>query len=105
MEDDWARQPWTRESRVGAIPRRLRPVLHAQAGGPQTPQGGMVRQPGEEGSALCAGRSGGRFNGVGERRRATQAPAGGVEDDRTRAEVEIRSGLAALPRRLRSLLR
>jgi Arc/MetJ-type ribon-helix-helix transcriptional regulator len=105
MEDDWPRQPWAREGRLGAIPRGMRQVLHAQAGGPQAPQGGMVGQPGEEGSAVRTGRSAGRLNGLGERRRATQAAPGRVEDGRTRAEVEIRSGLAALPRRVRSLLR
>ena len=63
------------------------------------------RQPRAQGSAVREGRGAGRFHRVGQRRRAVQAAAGRVEDDRSGPQVEVGSDLAALPRRLRSVLR
>ena len=42
---------------------------------------------------------------VGRRRGAAQAAPGRVEDDRAGAQVEVRGGVAAVPHRVRSLLR
>ncbi len=55
--------------------------------------------------ALCAQAEAiGRFDGLGPRGGGVQAPAGRVEDDRAGQEEPVRSDLAALPRRLRSVL-
>ena len=97
--------PRTREGDLGAVPRRLRSVLHAAAGGPEAAQGGVGRQPRAEGSALREGRGAGRFHRVGRNGHGDAPAPGGVEDDRSGPQVEIRGGVAALPHRLRSLLR
>ena len=99
VEDDRPGQPRPREGGLGAVPRRLRSVLHAPAGRPEEAQGRVVGEPRAQGSALRAGRGAGRVDRLGRRRGAAQAAAGRVEDDRAGAQVEVRGGLAALPRR------
>ena len=56
--------------------------------------------------ALCVeGRGAARFDRLGRDRRRDQAAAGRVEDDRPGEEDALRSDLAALPRRVRRVLR
>ena len=100
MEDDRPGDARPREGGLGAIPRRVRSVLHAAAGGPEAAQGRLVRQPGAEGSALRRRprRSPTRPNGTAAVA-AMQAAPGRVEDGRAGPQVEIRGGVAALPRR------
>ncbi len=105
VEDDRPGHARSREGGVGAIPRRVRSVLHAPAGRSEAPQGRLVGQPRTQGSALRARRGARRFDRVGLRGGAAQTAAGRVEDDRTGAQVEVRGGVAAVPDRVRSLLR
>ncbi len=105
VEDDRPGDARSREGGLGAVPRRVRPVLHAAAGRPEAAQGRLVRQPRAEGSALREGRGAGRFDRMGCRGVAAEAAAGRVEDGRAGAQVEVRGGLAAVPDRVRSLLR
>ncbi len=61
-------------------------------------------EPQEEGSAVRARRSAGRFDRLGAHRRSDQAAAGRVEDDRPGDARPREIGVGTLPRRLRSLL-
>ena len=61
-------------------------------------------EPRQERCAVRPGRSAGRLVRLGSRGGRDQAPAGRVEDDRSGEEEPLRSDLAALPRRLRSVL-
>ncbi len=109
LQAEWktigAGDPRPREGGLGAVPRRLRSLLHPSSGRPQAPQGRLVGQPHAQGSALRTGRDAGRLHGVGGHRHAVEAAAGRVEDHRTGAQGQVGSGLAAVPHRLRPVLR
>ena len=68
---------------------RVRPVLHAPAGGPRRAQEAMGREPREEGCALRAGRGACRFDRLGADGRRDQAAAAGMEDDRAGQEEPV----------------
>ena len=88
-----------------ALPRRLRQVLHAPQRRPRAAQGNVVGQPGEEGGALRARRGARGLARVGAGRRGDPPAAGRVEDGRTGAPEQVGGDLAALPHRLRHVLR
>ncbi len=88
-----------------ALPRRVRPVLHPPQRRPERAQGDLDRQSREEGRALRPRRRTGRRARVGPRGVRDPPPAGRVEDDRPRAPHQVRGDLAALPCRLRHVLR
>ena len=92
------------EGDLGALPQRLRPLLHAPAGGSRRAQEALGREPGEEGSAVRAGRGARRFNRLGRGGGRDQAPAERMEDDRAGQEEPVGGDLAAVPRRVRSVL-
>ena len=71
----------------------------------QQPQGGVGREPGAQGSALRPGRGDRRDDRVAEGDRRHQAAAGRVEDRRPGAKDARRRAVAALPGRLRQVLR
>ena len=106
VEDDRSRQPRPREGGLGALPRRVRSLLHPPAGGPEAPQGRVGRRTWRrrKRSARRPKRSPipTDWDATGL---AAETSAGRVEDDRSGPEIEVGSGLAALPRRVRSVLR
>ena len=93
------------ESDLGAVPRRLRSVLHAAPRRSRRAQDGVGGEPREEGRALREGRGARRLDRLGADRGRDQAAAGRVEDDRPGEEEPVGSDLAAFPRRLRPILR
>ena len=93
------------QARVGALPHRVRSVLHAASRGPRAAEARLGRQPREEGSALRARRDAGRIERLGRRGRRAETAAGRVEDDRSGTEEQVGGDLAPVPRRVRSLLR
>ena len=66
VEDDRTGGSRPREGDLGAIPRRLRSVLHPPSGRSQASQGRVGRQPGAQGSAVRCGRGAGRVDRVGQ---------------------------------------
>ena len=106
VEDRRPGAPSRRTGGVGALPARLQQLLHAAPGRPEAAQGSSGPTTSTKKEALIvacrgAGRGRGPRSGV---RRAEDA-AGRVADDRARQEVEVRAGLAALPRGGRQGLR
>ena len=93
------------KGRLGTLPRRLRSLLLAASRRSRQAEDGLGGEPREEGSALRPGRGARRFDRLGRGRRRDQAAAGGVEDDRPGQEEPVGDDLAAVPRRVRSLLR
>ena len=65
----------------------------------------LGREPREEGSAVRRRSRRSRVDRLGADRRRDQAAAGGVEDDRPGEEEPVGGDLAALPRRVRRVLR
>ena len=104
MEKDRSRQPRPREGGVGALPRRVRSVLHPAAGGPQAPQGRMGVEPGEEGSALRNGRGARRFHRLGQRRPRSSnvCSPSGRRSDPSGNQSRKRSGSASAARAIGS---
>ena len=105
VEDDRPGQPRPGKGDLGALPRRLRSVLHAPPRRSRRAQDGLGGEPGEEGSAVRQGRGARAIRPTGTRPPRDQAAAGRVEDDRSGEEDALRSDLAALPRRVRRVLR
>src|SRR2546421_2044936 len=105
MENGRAGVARSRKGDLGTLPRRVRSVLHAPPGRPETPQGALGVEPDEERGVVRARRGRGRFNRLGGNGGGDAAPAGRMENNRTGPQVEVRCRLAAVPRRLRSLLR
>ena len=90
---------------LGALPRRLRRVLHAPPGRPEAAQARLDREPPQEGGARHRSRAAGAVVRVGEGRGAHQADAAGLEEHRTGEAQQVGSDLAAVPRRVRPVLR
>ena len=93
------------QGHLEALPRRVRPVLHPPQRRPGAAQGSLVRQPREEGSALRPRRRARRLARLGEGGVGDPPAAGRLEDDRPGAPHQVRGDLAALPHRLRHVLR
>ena len=93
------------EGHLEALPRRVRSLLHAPQRRPDRAQGNVVGEPREEGSALRPRRGAGRVARVGQGRGRDPPAAGRMEDDRPRAPHQVGGDLAALPHRLRHVLR
>ena len=90
---------------VGALPPAVRPLLHALAGAPQPAQPRVGGEPREEGGPLREGRGPPGLDRLGGGLGRAEAAPVRVADDRRREEEPLGGGLAALPRRLRPLLR
>ena len=87
------------------VPRGLQHVLRPPPRRSGDAEEDLVREPREEGSALRARRNPRRVHRVGRRVGRDEAAAVRVEDDRTGAPQQVRSGVEPIPRRRRSLLR
>src|ERR1700739_5005972 len=96
---------WTGEGGLGAVPRRLRQVLHQAPGRSRQTKGDVGRELRQERSLVCEGRGACGLDVLGGRRGRTPPCASGVEDDWRRQKEPIRGDLAALSRRLRQILR
>ena len=83
----------------------LRQVLHPPSGRSEGAQARVVREPHEERGAHHRGRAARAVDGVGQGRGPDQAAAGRVEEDRAGPQEQVRGDLAALPRRVRHVLR
>ena len=69
VEDDRRGQPRPGEGDLGAVPERVRSLLHTPAGGPRRAQEALGREHGEEGSAVRARRGARRLDRLGRGRR------------------------------------
>ncbi len=108
LQAEWKRLARCRAARkgdLGSLPHRVRSLLHRRRDDLALAQGRLEREPGEEGSALRPGRSAGAVRATGIRPRPRSETPGGVEDDRPGEEDALGGDLAALPWRLRHLLR
>ncbi len=88
-----------------AIPRSVRSILQPPQRRPRAAEGSLGDEPGEERSLVRPRGTTGRVARVGARGRGDPSAAGRLEDDRSRAPEQVRSVVAALPCRMRSLLR
>ena len=105
MEDDRPRVTRTREGGLGPVPRGLRSLLHAAPGRPRRAQSDCGPRTSRRKRRSGAGGSARRVDRLGTVVGGTEAPAGRVEDHRSREEEPVRCDLAALPRSVRSLFR
>ena len=87
---------------VDALQGRAGPGLREVQGLLRAAGGRASGESEEEGSAVRARRSAGRFDRLGAHRRRHQGAAGRVEDDRPGDARPRKVGVGALPRRLRS---
>ena len=86
-----------REGDLGAVPRRLRSVLHPPPRRSRRAQGGLGREPGEEGSAVREGRGARRIDRLGCRPppRSGSCRPSGRRSARSRRAGPRRSGSAS----------
>ena len=104
VEDDRAGVARQREGDLGALPRRVRSVLHPPARRPEEAQGRVVREPGAQGSAVRPGRGAGRLDRLGSRRRrsARSCRPSGSRSGRCAGRNPRPCGSASAPRATRS---
>ena len=104
VEDDRSGHARTREGHLGAVPRRLRSVLHPAPGRSEAPEGRLGRQPRAQGSALRAGRGAGRLHRLGQRprRSSNSCRPSGRRSVRCASRSRRRCGSASAPRAIAS---
>ena len=100
MEDDRPGDARPGKGGLGTLPRRLRSLLHAPSRRSRRAQGGVGREPGEEGSAVREGRSAGRVDRLGARPRRDHdgCRPNGRRSARSRRADPRRSGSGSAPR-------